>query len=173
MTRGVNTPSPIFGCLEDILVCYVAILTYVGSIGTLIALCGETIGVTCWLAILAHPALGPLAVLKCNNAIQSCGTPAPPSPTNPRYQEICGEISGYWSDFYTDCIPSIPGSQSECEVGGWWWNFTGDYCQLDPPSSSARLNSLSAMAAVGVLSGATASITPPQSCWTSMVMALL
>ena len=110
-----------------------------GSIETLIALCGETIGLTCFLAILAHPALGPLAVLKCNNAIQSCGTSPPPAPTPPRYQEICGEIGGYWSDFYTDCIPSIPGSQSDCELGGWWWNFTGDYCQLDPPSSSCPL----------------------------------
>jgi|GEM_PF-1476643 len=135
LAGGINTPSLILGCLEDILVCYLAILTYVGSIGTLIALCGETIGFTCWLAILAHPALGPLAVLKCNNAIQSCGTTPPPPPTKPRYQEICGEIGGYWSDFYTDCIPSIPGSQSNCELGGWWWNFTGDYCQLDPPGS--------------------------------------
>jgi len=135
LMRGIKTPTLMFGCLEDILVCYLAILAYVASIGSLIAACPETIGLTCFLAILAHPALGPLAVLKCNNAIQSCGTPPPPPPTKPRYQEICGEISGYWSDFYTDCIPSIPGSQSECDLGGWWWNFTGDYCQLDPPSS--------------------------------------
>ena len=139
LLRGFNTVSLKFGCAQDILECYLAILAYVGSIGTLIALCGETIGFTCWLAILAHPALGPIAVLKCNNAIQSCGTPPPPAPTTPRYQEICGEIGGYWSDFYSDCIPSIPGSQSECDLGGWWWNFSGDYCQLDPPSSSCEL----------------------------------
>src|SRR5215213_3801005 len=133
LMRGVNTVSLNFGCAQDILECYLAIIAYVGSIGTLILLCGETIGFTCWLAILAHPALGPIAVLKCNNAIQSCGTPPPPAPTTPRYQEICGEIGGNWSDFYSDCIPSIPGSQSECDLGGWWWNLSGDYCQLDPP----------------------------------------
>jgi hypothetical protein len=140
LMRGMSTTTLNFGCLEDILECYLAILAYVGSIGTLIALCGETIGLTCFLAILAHPALGPIAVLKCNNAIQSCGTEAPPPPTKPRYQEICGEIGGYWSDFYTDCVPSIPGTQSDCELGGWWWNFSGDYCQLDPPSSSCDLS---------------------------------
>jgi len=139
LMRGMNITTLNFGCAQDILECYLAILAYVGSIGTLIALCGETIGFTCWLAILAHPALGPIAVLKCNNAIQSCGTPPPPPPTTPRYQEICGEIGGYWSDFYADCIPSIPTSQSGCELGGWWWNFSGDYCQLDPPSSSCQL----------------------------------
>jgi hypothetical protein len=133
MALGANTPNLMFGCLEDILVCYLAILTYVGSIGTLIALCGETIGFTCWLAILAHPALGPLAVLKCNNAIQSCGTPPPPPPTKPRYQEICFEIGGYWSDYYPDCIPIIPTIQVDCEGTGFWWNPIADYCVLDPP----------------------------------------
>lgn len=135
LMRGMSTTTLNFGCLEDILECYLAILAYVGSIATLIALCGETIGFTCFLAILSHPALGPLAVVKCNKAIESCGTPPPPPPTTPRYQEICGEIGGYWSNFYADCIPSIPGTQSACDLGGWWWNYSGDYCQLDPPSS--------------------------------------
>lgn len=133
LAGGMASPTLMFGCLEDILVCYLAILTYVGSIGTLIALCGETIGFTCWLAILAHPALGPLAVLKCNNAIQSCGTPPPPPPTKPRYQEICFEIGGYWSDYYPDCIPIIPTIQVDCESLSFWWNPISDYCALDPP----------------------------------------
>lgn len=140
LMRGIKAPSLMFGCAEDILVCYVAILTYVGSIATLIALCGETIGLTCFLAILAHPALGPLAVLKCNNAIQSCGTPAPAPPTKPRYQEICAEIGGYWSPTVEDCFPSLPTNQGDCQVLGFLWNFTNSTCQQDVVSINFGCN---------------------------------
>jgi len=130
--RGGNAALG-FSCALAILECYAAILAYVGSIGTLIALCGETIGFTCWLAILAHPVMGPIAVLKCNDAIQQCGTTAPPPPTREEFNAICSQIGGFWSEYYGDCIPSIPNTQSECEAGGWWWNPFADYCQLDPP----------------------------------------
>ena len=131
LMRGMSPTSPIFGCAIDILECYLAILAYVGSIGTLIALCGETIGLTCFLAILAHPALGPLAVLKCNNAIQSCGVTPPPPPTTPRYQEICAEIAGYWSGSVGDCVPSLPTTQGDCQLLGFLWNFTNFTCQQE------------------------------------------
>lgn len=135
LMRGVKLETLTFGCAQDILECYLAILAYVGSISSLILLCPETIGLSCFLAILAHPALGPLAVLKCNNAIQSCGTTPPAPPTTPRYQEICSEIAGNWSEYYGDCVSTIPTSQGECEGGNWWWNPFADLCQLDPPPS--------------------------------------
>lgn len=128
MMRGMGTTALSFGCAQDILECYLAILAYVGSIGTLIALCGETIGLTCFLAILAHPALGPLAVLKCNNAIISCGTTPPQPPTKPRFIEICVEIGGYWSEATEDCVPSLPTVQWDCLALGFMWNFTNNTC---------------------------------------------
>jgi len=43
LARGINIESLNFGCAQDILECYLAILAYVGSIGTLIALCVSSV----------------------------------------------------------------------------------------------------------------------------------
>ena len=130
---GVNAPIFATSCAEDILECIAAILAYVGSVAALISLCGVTFGISCFLAILAHPVLGPLAVIKCTNAINSCGATPPPPPTKNEFMSICFEIGGYWSDYYPDCIPIVPVIQVDCESIGFWWNPIADYCVLDPP----------------------------------------
>ena len=130
LSSSLHEPLSFLSCALDILECIERILLYAGSIGTLILLCGETFGLTCLNAILLHSVLGPIAVLKCNDAIQNCGaTP----PTAPRFAEACNEIGGFWSEGAGDCLPSWPTSQTVCESAAWIWNPIADVCQTDPP----------------------------------------
>jgi len=106
---ALNNYAPVdsIECLEAALVCYLSILTYVGSFAALIAACPETIGATCLLAILAHPALSVLAVLKCKTALEKCGIAVPPTPTKAQFQEACLAIGGFWNSFTEDCAPWV------------------------------------------------------------------
>lgn len=117
-------------CLEAALECVAAIAAYVGSISALIALCPETIGAACIGAIVVHPVLSALAVVKCAKAIDKCNVPPPPPPSKPRFEEICYEVSGFWSESQGDCYPSLPGTMGDCLLAGWFWNSFTMTCSL-------------------------------------------
>jgi len=118
-------------CIRAALECVTSIAAYIGSITALLSVCPETIGASCIAALVLHPVLSALAVLKCNDAITKCGVTPPPTPTVPRFQEVCSEVGGYWSDPAGDCFPSLPGTADDCINGGWYWNATSRQCQTD------------------------------------------
>lgn len=119
-------------CALEVAKCYAALIAYVAGIAALILLCPETIGLTCFLAILAHPALGPIAVLQCISAYEACGVPRPsPTPSPGEFQNACSELGGYW--YAENCFPTFPTSQGDCESFSLFWNPFSDQCQTDPP----------------------------------------
>lgn len=61
-----------FQCALAVVSCLATIYVYVQSLGGLGTLCGETVGLTCVGALLAHPILGSVMVLQCADAINKC-----------------------------------------------------------------------------------------------------
>lgn len=119
-------------CALEVAKCYAAIAAYISGIAALILLCPETIGLTCFLAILAHPALGPIAVLQCISAYEACGVARPTATPSPgEFQNACFELGGYW--YGENCFPTLPTSQGECEIYSLFWNPFSDQCQPEPP----------------------------------------
>lgn len=119
-------------CALEIVKCYAALVAYVAGIAALIILCPETIGLTCFLAIIAHPSLGPIAVLQCISAFETCNIPRPtPTPSRNQFIDACFELGGYW--YGENCYPSVPNNQGDCEGFGWFWNPFSDYCQEEAP----------------------------------------
>lgn len=127
----VNSQSSV-SCALEIVKCYAALAAYVGGIAALIILCPGTIGLSCFLAIIAHPALGPIAILQCISAFETCSV-SPPSltPSSSEFQDACFELGGYW--YGENCFPTLPTSQGDCEIYSWFWNPFSDLCQTDPP----------------------------------------
>lgn len=108
--------------------CILLIGTYVGSIGSLIALCPETIGASCLGALLLHPVIGVLVAAKCADALQKCGVTAPPPPTKSQYQQACLDWGGSWNSSTEQCI-SIVIIADVCEEWGWYWYSSGSSCR--------------------------------------------
>lgn len=117
-------------CALEVVKCYAALVAYVAGIAALILLCPETIGLTCFLAILAHPSLGPIAVLQCISAFEACNVPRP-SPSPGEFQSACLDLGGYW--YGENCYPTLPTSQGDCELFSWFWNPFSDQCQTEAP----------------------------------------
>lgn len=61
-----------FDCVFAINQCILAASAYLGGIGSLILLCGETLGFTCVLAIAAHPFLAAAVGMSCSSAVKIC-----------------------------------------------------------------------------------------------------
>lgn len=128
---GLNSQ---LSCALEVAKCYAAIAAYISGIAALILLCPETIGLTCFLAILAHPALGPIAVLQCISAYEACGVARPTATPSPgEFQNACFELGGYW--YGENCFPTLPTSQGDCEIYSFFWNPFSDQCQTDPPET--------------------------------------
>jgi hypothetical protein len=128
---GLNSSSSVT-CALEVVKCYAAIAAYVAGIAALIVLCPGTIGLSCFLAIIAHPALGPIAVLQCISAYEACGVPRPsPTPSPGEFQNACAELGGYW--YGENCFPTLPTSQGDCESYSWFWNPFSDQCQTESP----------------------------------------
>lgn len=129
LTRGLNPMVPDLACAIAIVECYGALAAYIGGIAALILLCPETIGLTCFLAIIAHPALGPLAVLKCIDAFDKCHIPVP-SKTTQQFQDACSDMGGYFT-WGGDCLPDLPTDPASCENVRWFWNYNISECVSD------------------------------------------
>lgn len=117
-------------CALEVVKCYAALAAYVAGIAALIILCPGTIGLSCFLAIIAHPALGPIAVLQCISAYEACNVPRP-TPSPAEFQNACSELGGYW--YGENCFPTLPTSQGDCELYSWFWNPFSDQCQTEAP----------------------------------------
>lgn len=59
-------------CVDAIFACASASIGYVGAMGLLIAACGETFGLGCAGALLAHPIVAGLVATKCSKAVRAC-----------------------------------------------------------------------------------------------------
>ena len=137
--------SAVFDSLECIIAagnCILAIAAYVGSIGSLIALCPETIGAACLGALLLHPVISVLVAAKCADACIKCGITPPPPPSKAQFQQACIDFGGSWNSSTEDCntVPlSLPPSGScggfadfatypstGCATG---FQFSGGACQ--------------------------------------------
>src|SRR5262249_12148007 len=84
--------NAVFDSLECIIAagnCVLAIAAYVGSIGSLIALCPETIGAACLGALLLHPVISVLVAAKCADACIKCGITPPSPPSKAQFQQAC------------------------------------------------------------------------------------
>jgi hypothetical protein len=60
-------------CAEKILACIGAAALYVGGIAGLITVCGFSLGLSCVIAILAHPVLSLTVGAICTQALKKCG----------------------------------------------------------------------------------------------------
>jgi hypothetical protein len=98
--RQFDGSSPIgcqLECVRAINNCIVAFTTYAGGITVLILFCGETLGLTCVLAIVSHPFLSIAVATECNNAISTCKI-CSNSGNGPGHNGdfIVGEWDDYW-----------------------------------------------------------------------------
>lgn len=67
-------------CAEAVTECILAAAAWMGGVGSLIAFCGGTLGLTCVGALLLHPVLGTAVGIKCGKVSGACDGPAPAEP---------------------------------------------------------------------------------------------
>ncbi len=98
-------------CVISISECLLSISAYVGSIGGLIALCPETVGLSCLGVLLVHPVVGVYVAAKCSQTIRICGAPEPPRPTKQQLQAACQDMGMYYNFIANNCVVSPPPPQ--------------------------------------------------------------
>jgi hypothetical protein len=91
-----------FECARTITSCLAAASAYVGGIAGLILLCGETLGLTCVLAIIAHPILAAAVGMECSAAVNICKACHNSGVTGTNSDFLSDDSFSYWDDYWGD-----------------------------------------------------------------------
>jgi len=75
----LSDDSSAFDCAKQAVMCLSAVAAYIASIGSLIAACPETVGLSCVGALLAHPLFGAMVAFSCSEVIKKCEVKKPVS----------------------------------------------------------------------------------------------
>lgn len=73
--KTISTNLDNYGCAKQITACIVAVMAMVGGYAVLATACPETLGATCVVALVAHPALSTWVGFQCADAVRICKTP--------------------------------------------------------------------------------------------------
>lgn len=125
-------------CIWKSVVCLAAIVAYIDAIGGLASVCGETVGIGCVLAILAHPIMAGIMVEACKDALEACGVEDPREPKPPTDGFFDGDVgngNGWMGDW---------GIGSSCNSFNWVANAEcHGYTHIDPLESTIEAAGIS------------------------------